>query len=291
MSFWESLTGRRDQQQSKSASSETVRDSAPGTTFQSSSSSSQYTPEATDVSSFLNQSGGFDPSTLHPLAGLNQDTLDYLSLDDSNLSSLPGARSALPSRGWSDDLCYGTGTTYLAGLTAGGVWGLAEGLNRVPANSPPKLRLNAALNAITRRGPFLGNSAGVLAMVYNGLNSTLGYYRGQHDSLNSITAGFLSGAIFKSTRGPQQMLISGGLVATVAGVWGVSHLTDLLVEQSLTIARFLAIFFSVEARETTLFFCFFSTCHFSDYLERLEIFVGGLSLADRDDALRRRWAK
>lgn len=220
MSFWESLTGRRNQQQSQPASSENVRDTAPGTTFQS--SPSQYTPEATDVSSFLNQPGAFDPATLHPLAGLNQDTLDYLSLDDSNLSSLPGSRSALPSRGWSDDLCYGTGTTYLAGLVTGGAWGLAEGLNRVPADSPPKLRLNAALNAITRRGPFLGNSAGVLAMVYNGFNSTLGYYRGKHDSLNSIVAGFASGAIFKSTRGPQQMLISGGLVATVAGVWGVS---------------------------------------------------------------------
>jgi len=224
-SFWNSLTGKRKEQ---SQGSETLQDTAPGATFQS----SPYTPEATDVSSFLNQPGGFDPSSLHPLAGLNQDTLDYLSLDDSTLSELPGARSALPSRGWSDDLCYGTGITYLSGLVAGGVWGLAEGLGRVPANSAPKLRLNAALNAVTRRGPFLGNSAGVIAMVYNGFNSGLGYYRGKHDAMNSITAGFLSGALFKSTRGSQQMLISGGLVASAAGAWGVSDRFQVIVNRT-----------------------------------------------------------
>ena len=216
MSFWDSLTGRKKQQTESASSDSLMQD--PAATYQ------PYTPEAQDVSSFLTQPGAFDPASLHPLAGLNQDTLDYLSLDDSTLSDLPGARSALPSRGWSDDLCYGTGITYLSGITVGGAWGLAEGLNRVPAGSPPKLRLNAALNAVTRRGPFLGNSAGVLAMVYNGFNSTIGYYRGQHDALNSISAGFLSGALFKSTKGSQQMLISGGLVAGAAAAWAVRNL-------------------------------------------------------------------
>lgn len=34
-----------------------------------------------------------------------------------------------------------------------------------------KLLLNNILNHVTRRGPFLGNSAGVLAMTYNILNA------------------------------------------------------------------------------------------------------------------------
>ena len=84
------------------------------------------------------------------------------------LSELPGGRSALPSRGWSDDLCYGTGVTYLSALAMGGAWGLAEGLNRSQGITSSKLRLNAVLNAVTRRGPFLGNNAGVIALVYNG---------------------------------------------------------------------------------------------------------------------------
>lgn len=58
--------------------------------------------------------GSFDPSKLHPLAGI-EDKLDYLLLDDDKTSDLPGAGTAIPSRGWSDDLCYGTGTMYLSG--------------------------------------------------------------------------------------------------------------------------------------------------------------------------------
>ncbi len=70
----------------------------------------------------------------------------------------------------------------------------------------------------------MGNSAGVIAMVYNGINSTIGYYRGRHDSANSIVAGALSGMLFKSTRGVRPMMISGGLVASAAGAWAVSLL-------------------------------------------------------------------
>lgn len=58
--------------------------------------------------------GAFDPAKLHPMAAIG-DKLDYLLLDDDKTSQLPGAGTPLPSRGWSDDLCYGTGTTYLTG--------------------------------------------------------------------------------------------------------------------------------------------------------------------------------
>lgn len=103
----------------------------------------------------------------------------------------------------------------------GGAWGLAEGLQKTSASASPRLRLNGVLNAVTRRGPFLGNSAGVVAMVYNGVNSTIGHYRGKHDSSNSIVAGAISGMVFKSTRGLKPMVISGGIVASVAGGWAV----------------------------------------------------------------------
>lgn len=100
---------------------------------------------------------------------------------------------------------------------------MIEGLRRSPASAPPKIRLNSVLNSMTRRGPFLGNSAGMIAMVYNGINSTIGYYRGRHDSTNGIVAGALSGMLFKSSRGLRPMMISGGLVAGAAGAWAVSY--------------------------------------------------------------------
>lgn len=228
MSIWDKLTGRKSSS-STASSSASPTSNAPSDAFQPTPFDPQ---EAQDVSSFLTGPSFADPSQLHPLAGLNQQTLDYLSLEDSALSDLPGSQSALPSRGWSDDLCYGTGVTYLTALTVGGAWGLQEGLRR-SHNQPPKLRLNSVLNAVTRRGPFLGNSAGVIAMVYNGFNSFIGHMRGKHDSANSIVAGALSGMIFKSTRGVRPMMISGGIVATVAGAWAVS-LTPLKFLYCLT---------------------------------------------------------
>ncbi|QRV74052.1 Tim17 domain-containing protein [Ceratobasidium sp. AG-Ba] len=73
------------------------------------------TPGTAVTASDLLNAASFDPSRLHPMAGLG-DKLDYLALDDEKTNSLPGAGTALPSRGWSDDLCYGTGTTYLSGV-------------------------------------------------------------------------------------------------------------------------------------------------------------------------------
>jgi import inner membrane translocase subunit TIM23 len=208
---WDSITGRKPAAQP--TQSPQSNDFVKEDTFQA----TPFDPNTAiqNPSDFI-----LDPSQLHPLAGLNQDTLDYLSLEDS-VADL-GSQSALPSRGWSDDLCYGTGVSYLTALTIGGAWGLAEGLQKNPPSMPPRLRLNGVLNAVTRRGPFLGNSAGVIAMVYNGMNSTIGYYRGKHDATNSIMAGALSGALFKSTRGTRPMAISAGICASVAGGWAVS---------------------------------------------------------------------
>jgi import inner membrane translocase subunit TIM23 len=59
-------------------------------------------------------------------------------------------------------------------------------------------------------------------MLYNGINSTIGYARGKHDSINSIAAGTISGMVFKSTRGLRPMMISGGIVGSVAAAWAVS---------------------------------------------------------------------
>ena len=164
MSIWDTLTGRKPKP--SSSAGETLS-SEPTTSF----NTAAFDPSTAsqDATSFLTAGSLPDASQLHPLAGLNQQTLDYLSLDESVLSDLPGSRSALPSRGWSDDLCYGTGTTYLTALMMGGAWGLIEGSNR-------------------------------------------------------IVAGAISGMIFKSTRGLRPMMISGGVVASVAGSWAVSEL-------------------------------------------------------------------
>ena len=173
-------------------------------------------PTASVTAADLLLGGAYDPAKLHPMSGLS-DNLDYLLLEDDKVNELPGSGTAIPSRGWSDDLCYGTGTMYLSGpfflsyhipffllpnfsllsnpvptrfvystsftptlssillfsflshahssspgLGVGGIWGLREGFRRPLAVSNTRLRINSVLNSVTRRGTFIGNSAGVL---------------------------------------------------------------------------------------------------------------------------------
>lgn len=177
-----------------------------------------YDPQtAPDVSSFLG-ADTLDTSRLHPLAGLDQG-LEYLNIEGETASDMPGSHGIIPIKDWTDDLCYGTGAVYLTGLGVGGAYGLAEGLRKTRDTTSARLRLNGVLNAVTRRGPFLGNSAGVLALTYNCINSAIGHYRGRHDIANSLGAAALAGVVFKATKGPRPMLISSGLMVGAASVW------------------------------------------------------------------------
>jgi import inner membrane translocase subunit TIM23 len=107
MSFFDFVRDKSSKEPVNTPTSTTV---ATGVTF--SKPNDTPLPDAVTATDVL--AGAYDASKLHPLAGIG-DSLDYLLLDDDKLSSLPGGATALPSRGWSDDLCYGTGTTYLAG--------------------------------------------------------------------------------------------------------------------------------------------------------------------------------
>jgi import inner membrane translocase subunit TIM23 len=108
---------------------------------------------------------------------------------------------------------------YLSGLAVGGIWGLNEGARRPLAVSNTRLRINSVLNSITRRGTFIGNSAGVLALVYNGINSSIDLFRGKHDTAGSMAAGALTGALFKSTAGVKPAIVAATLISGSAGIW------------------------------------------------------------------------
>ncbi|KAL7752776.1 Mitochondrial import inner membrane translocase subunit tim23 [Sorochytrium milnesiophthora] len=163
--------------------------------------------------------------SLHPIQQLGSD-VDYVFTDMLPYSSSSGG--FVPSRGLGDDLCYGTGTAYLTALGVGGLWGLQQGLRQpLPVNST-KLRINAILNASTRRGPFLANSVGIVALMYNTFNYSAGLYVGkQHDVINSVASATLSGMIFKSTAGLRSAGIAGALCGAFALTWqGVKRFKD-----------------------------------------------------------------
>lgn len=102
------------QPDASSSSSSNPTDYLRSATFSRSESSSAPLDHVATASELL--MGAYDPAKLHPLAELG-DKLDYLLLEDDKTSDLPGAHTAIPSRGWSDDLCYGTGTMYLSGAS------------------------------------------------------------------------------------------------------------------------------------------------------------------------------
>lgn len=114
-------------------------------------------------------------------------------------------------------LFYSTGTSYLIGIGAGGLWGLAEGLLNKEATSF-RLKVNSVLNAMTRRGPLLGNSAAVVVMMYHLSAGGLERIRNHDDKWNSIAAGSMAGLIFKSTAG-----VRPAAAATVLGDERISN--------------------------------------------------------------------
>ncbi|KAJ2514195.1 Mitochondrial import inner membrane translocase subunit tim23 [Coemansia sp. RSA 1939] len=167
--------------------------------------------ESSGVSDFLSQVD-FSSSELNPLA--SPGGIEYLSMEDGPTYT----GGIMPSRGWSDDLCYGTGTMYILGLSTGGVWGFLEGM-RSQHGRNFKLRLNSVLNSMTRRGPFVANSLGVLAMFYNTINYSIGSYRGKKDQYNNVGAAAISGMLFKIGAGPRTSMISGLICAGVVGTY------------------------------------------------------------------------
>lgn len=186
--------------------------------FNNDKSSNDATTQLTSVTNMITNPLSFDTKRLHPLAGL-ENGIEYMDLEEEQLSTMEGSQGLIPSRGWTDDLCYGTGAVYLLGLGWGGLAGFIQGIGNIPPNSSGKLQLNTILNSVTKRGPHLGNSAGILAMSYNIVNSIIDSYRGKHDYMGSITAGALTGAIFKSSKGLKSMGYASGLMAGTCSIW------------------------------------------------------------------------
>eukprot|EP01136_Pigoraptor_vietnamica_P004600 Opistho-1_new@35100 len=119
-------------------------------------------------------------------------------------------------RSFGERICYGTGTSYLAGLSVGGVWGFYEGM-RNPLAVSRKLKINSVLNGMTKRGPFLGNNAGVIAFTYNAINSLAVHLREEDNALNVMGSAIATGVLFKSTAGLRAMAIAGALGGVFAG--------------------------------------------------------------------------
>eukprot|EP00397_Hematodinium_sp_SG-2012_P051859 GEMP01061014.1.p1 GENE.GEMP01061014.1~~GEMP01061014.1.p1 ORF type:complete len:164 (+),score=31.12 GEMP01061014.1:191-682(+) len=94
-------------------------------------------------------------------------------------------------------LTYSVGLTYGLGMFLGGSYGALLGLQK--GGATPKLVLNSVMNSVGSKGPALANQCAIITMFYCGFNPFIGWMRGEDDQFNAISAGFLSGGLFKVT--------------------------------------------------------------------------------------------
>ncbi|XP_052182104.1 mitochondrial import inner membrane translocase subunit TIM23-1-like isoform X2 [Diospyros lotus] len=126
--------------------------------------------------------------------------------------------SVAQRRSWGENLTYYTGIGYLGGATAGAVKGFAEGVRASEPGDTAKLRVNRILNASGQAGRRIGNRAGVIGLMYAGMESGLVALRDTDDMINSVAAGLGTGMLYKAASGPRSAAVAGAIGGLVVGL-------------------------------------------------------------------------
>ncbi|GAA0163726.1 amino acid transporter [Lithospermum erythrorhizon] len=122
-------------------------------------------------------------------------------------------------RSWGENLTYYTGIGYLGGAVVGGGKGFFEGVKQFEKGDTMKLKVNRVLNGSGHSGRVWGNRAGVIGLMYAGLESGMVALRDTDDVVNSVVAGLGTGALYRAASGPRSAAVAGaigGLVGLLA---------------------------------------------------------------------------
>lgn len=131
--------------------------------------------------------------------------------------------AAAHRRSWSENLTYYTGVGYLAGAVLGGGVGAFRAvttpvtLATVDGLPSQRLRINQLLNTSGKMGRSAGNALGVVGLMFSSSESFLRYMNDGSvpDDAATLGAGALTGAVYRSVRGPRQA-VAAAAVGTVA---------------------------------------------------------------------------
>ncbi|KAL6537466.1 hypothetical protein OROMI_026000 [Orobanche minor] len=121
-------------------------------------------------------------------------------------------------RSWSENLTYYTGIGFLAGATTGGVKGFSSGVKAIEPSDTLKLKINRILNGSVHEGGRVGNRAGIIGLMYAGLESGIVAARGSDDTINSVVAGLCTGALYKAAAGPRSAVLAGAIGGVLVGL-------------------------------------------------------------------------
>ena len=118
-------------------------------------------------------------------------------------------------KSFGEQLQYLTGAAFLSGAFGGGGYGAYEGL-KASAGKTTKLRLNAVLNAISKRGVAASNGLAVVALMFTMTESGVYHYLSDDGAMNYALAGAATGALYKCTKGIRTAGISGAIGAAIS---------------------------------------------------------------------------
>lgn len=121
-------------------------------------------------------------------------------------------------RSWGENITYYTGIGYLGGATVGAGKGLVDGLRASEPGESMKLRVNRILNGSGHAGRKFGNRAGVVGLLYAGMESGLVALRDTDDIINSVAAGLGTGALYRAASGVRSAAVAGVIGGMVVGL-------------------------------------------------------------------------
>ncbi|KAL7162664.1 hypothetical protein ACSBR2_043032 [Camellia fascicularis] len=121
-------------------------------------------------------------------------------------------------RSWGENLTYYTGIGYLSGSLAGAGKGLVEGIKASENGDSVKLKVNRMLNGSGHAGRRLGNRAGVMGLLYAGMESGMVAIRDTDDGVNCVVAGLGTGAVYRAAAGVRSAAVAAAIGGVVVGM-------------------------------------------------------------------------
>lgn len=96
--------------------------------------------------------------------------------------------------------------------------GLFKGVKEFEYGDTTKLRVNRILNNSGAGGRTVGNTAGVIGLLYAGIESGMVAVRDTDDIINSVVAGLGTGAVYKAASGVRSAAVGGVIGGIVVGL-------------------------------------------------------------------------
>ena len=146
--------------------------------------------------------GAIDLGTVSPAIGLVQGKAAYKPMSKGHEYVFDEEEK---QRTFGEHLVFYTGAAYMSGIVAGTTLGVLEGAKKMKTlpNASTRLKVNAVVNACSKRAPTLGANLGVMALLFSINERFLCYARDKDDPLNPILGASLTGMIYRSTCGPR----------------------------------------------------------------------------------------